>query len=92
MAAILDENKNVNLNTLADGVIKKLPTYARPYIVRILEKVDMTGTFKLKKMDLQKEGFDPRKIKNKLYYLNDGKYQELTSEVYDSILKGTVRF
>lgn len=93
MAAILDAEKSVDLNQLADGLRKLLPSYARPQIVRLLTKVDMTGTFKLKKLDLQKEGFDPNIIEDNLYYLNPkGSYDRLNSQVYEQIKRGEIRF
>lgn len=92
MAAILDENNTLDLSILAEGLKTRLPAYARPYIVRRLEKVDVTGTYKLKKVDLQKEGFEPKKIKDRLYYLNNGKYEDLTQEAYEQIQCGKIRF
>lgn len=92
MAAILDENNTLDLSILAEGLKTRLPAYARPYIVRRLEKVDVTGTYKLKKVDLQKEGFEPKKIKDRLYYLYNGKYEELTQDAYELIQSGKIRF
>lgn len=92
MAAILDENNTLDLAALAEGLKNKLPAYARPQIIRRLEKLDVTGTFKLRKVDLQKEGFDPRVIRDRLYYWANGKFEELTAEAYDSIQTGKIRF
>lgn len=92
MAAILDENNSLDLSALAEGLKTKLPSYARPHLIRRLEKVDVTGTYKLKKVDLQKEGFEPKKIKDRLYYLSNGKYEELTQEAYEAIQSGKIRF
>lgn len=44
MAAIVDESCDLDLSSLAAGVKKTLPSYARPVFVRILQKVEMTGT------------------------------------------------
>lgn len=53
----------------------------------------MTGTFKLKKKDLQEEGYDPRKVNDKLYYFDPKSgYQSLTPEIYDQIQAGKIRF
>lgn len=92
MAAILDDNNSLDLSALAEGLKNKLPPYARPQIVRRLEKIDVTGTYKLKKIDLQNEGFEPKRIKDRLYYLVNGKFEELTQEVYEAIQKGKIRF
>ncbi|KYQ56708.1 Long-chain fatty acid transport protein 4 [Trachymyrmex zeteki] len=72
---------------------EQLPAYARPQFVRILTKIDLTGTFKLKKKDLQEEGYNPHKVQDKLYYLNAKLgYQLLTSEVFDQIQQGKIKF
>lgn len=43
MAAINDPDNRLNLTTLAAGLAKSLPSYARPLFIRVLEKIDMTG-------------------------------------------------
>lgn len=93
MAAILDVDNKVDLDALAAGLKSVLPTYARPQFIRLLRKVDMTGTFKLKKLDLQKEGFDPNQVDDSLFYLaSNGKYTKLDKAIYEGILNGNVRF
>lgn len=93
MVAILDAENSVDLQALADGVKKVLPTYARPQFVRLLTKVDMTGTFKLKKLDLQKDGFDPNNIADSLFYLSSkGMYEKLDQNIYNQIVTGAIRF
>ncbi|XP_017773069.1 PREDICTED: long-chain fatty acid transport protein 4-like [Nicrophorus vespilloides] len=92
MAAILDPEGTLEFRGLADGIKKGLPSYARPIFIRTLTKLDMTGTYKLKKVDLQKEGFDPKAITDNIYYLdNSGQYQHLTPEVYAKINDGSIR-
>lgn len=55
--------------------------------------MDFVGTFKLKKKDLQEEGYNLHKVQDKLYYLNAKlDYQLLTSEVCDQIHKGSIKF
>ncbi|ETN57977.1 AMP dependent ligase [Anopheles darlingi] len=92
MAAILDPERQVDLEVLARTIKDTLPSYARPQFVRLLSKVDMTGTFKLKKLDLQEEGFDPSAIEDSVYYLTSkGQYELLTPEIYEKIKRGEVR-
>ncbi|XP_056630701.1 long-chain fatty acid transport protein 4-like isoform X2 [Diorhabda sublineata] len=92
MAAILDPEETVNLNELFEGLKKALPSYARPIFIRILRKIDLTGTYKLKKNDLQQEGFDPSKGDN-IYYLNinKGAYEKVTNDIYNKINDGILR-
>lgn len=92
MAAILDPTGSLDLAKLATGLCRVLPSYARPQFVRLLTKVDMTGTFKLKKMDLLKDGFRPSAIEDAVFYMSPrGAYERLTDEVYEQICRGEVR-
>lgn len=47
----------------------------------------------MKKLDLQKEGFDPSSIKDDLYYLDSklGRYVPLKLEEYNKIVSGMIR-
>lgn len=93
MAAIYDEQGTLDINKLATDIKEQLPIYARPLFVRILTKIDLTGTFKLKKKDLQEEGYNPRKIQDKLYYLDPKLgYFTLTPDIYDQIQEGRIKF
>lgn len=44
MAAIYDENGTLDLNKLTVDIKEQLPAYARPQFIRILMKIDLTGT------------------------------------------------
>uniref|UniRef100_A0A6P4FSC0 long-chain-fatty-acid--CoA ligase n=1 Tax=Drosophila rhopaloa TaxID=1041015 RepID=A0A6P4FSC0_DRORH len=93
MAAIYDPDRELDLDTFAGSLAKVLPAYARPQIIRLLTKVDLTGTFKLRKVDLQKEGYDPALIKDSLYYqTSKGRYELLTPQVYDQVQRNEIRF
>lgn len=51
------------------------------------------GTFKLKKKDLQTDGYNPNKINDKLYYLDQKLgYQQITTDVYEKIEQGKIKF
>lgn len=45
MAAILDQEDNLDFQAVAEGVRKALPAYARPMFIRALRQVEMTGVF-----------------------------------------------
>lgn len=92
MAAIVDVGNSIDLVKLTTGLRLKLPSYARPLFIRIIGEAQVTSTFKLRKVDLQKEGFNVTKIKDPIYFLNpDGVYRLLTNEQYDDILSGKTR-
>jgi len=94
MAVIVDELHQADLKKLYQELQKSLPVYARPVFLRYVEKLEMTGTFKLKKVDYQKEGFNPNVIKDKLYYLDSklGQYSLLDKQAYENINSGQIRF
>jgi len=46
---------------------ERLPHYAVPLFVRLSTSADLTATFKLRKVALQREGYDPESISDPLY-------------------------
>ena len=48
----------------------------------------------MKKVDLQKEGFDVEKISDEVYMLDNKtkSYRKMDKETYNNILNGNVRF
>lgn len=94
MAAIVDPERTLDLKALNVNLKNSLPNYARPQFIRTLEKIDMTGTCKLKKLDLQKDSYNPNGITDKVYYLNSrsNEYELLTPEIYEKINSNEIRF
>ncbi|MDE2183543.1 MAG: long-chain-acyl-CoA synthetase [Alphaproteobacteria bacterium] len=78
---------------LAHTIAGNLPAFARPLFLRLRPEMEITGTFKLKKADLVKEGFDPDVIADPLYWLDpvDSLYKPLTRETYAGIVSGAVK-
>jgi fatty-acyl-CoA synthase len=72
----------------------QLPTFARPLFLRLRPAMEITGTFKLKKADLVKDGFDPATINDPLYWFDpsDARYKPLTDEAYAAINAGKVKY
>uniref|UniRef100_A0A8C7E8G2 long-chain-fatty-acid--CoA ligase n=1 Tax=Nothoprocta perdicaria TaxID=30464 RepID=A0A8C7E8G2_NOTPE len=66
-----------------------LPSYAVPRFVRIQEALEITGTFKQRKGNLVREGFDPNVITEPLFVLDaaKGTYVPLSAAVYRDILE-----
>ena len=90
MAAIVGTEASVDLANLAKKLFLSLPAYAVPLFVRLLPEVELTGTFKLKKVQLRNEGFDINKVHDPLYVMDQGQkcYVPLTTDVHDKILSG----
>lgn len=66
---------------------------AKLFFLKILLIFFFIGTFKLKKKDLQDEGYDIKRIRDKIYYLDPKEgYQLVTPEIFDLIQQGKIRF
>lgn len=93
MAALV-VNGDFNIDDLPARLKARLPLYARPIFLRLTPALDVTGTFKQRKVDLVREGFDPAAIADPLYFLDSasGRYERLTPERYAGITAGDVRF
>jgi len=80
-----------------DGLPKRLaalPSYARPIFLRLTPRIEVTGTFKQRKVDLVREGFDPSNIADPIYAFDSdtGKYERLTPDWFSEIQSGQARF
>jgi fatty-acyl-CoA synthase len=81
-----------DIETLAGPVDAELPVYARPVFIRLQPQIEITGTFKYRKMDLVEDGFDPARIRQPLYVKDPAKgYRKLTKAVFDKIMTGAMR-
>ena len=92
MASIISETEPdlVKLKALVD---KELPLYARPVFLRLSSESDTTSTFKFKKTNLVKAGFNPANISEPIYFANPttGTFEPVTPEIYTKITEGGVR-
>lgn len=90
---ILKPNKPLDLEKVYEQVVTFLPAYACPRFLRIQKKMETTGTFKQKKLQLVEEGFSPLKISDPLYLMDNLKksYVPLTKKIYDQIMLGEIK-
>jgi fatty-acyl-CoA synthase len=92
MAAIVT-NDEFDLENLGRVVTEGLASYARPIFLRILPKMEITGTFKHRKIDLVTEGFDPARLSDPIYFLDPtkGLYAPLDGAAFDRLKHGDIR-
>jgi hypothetical protein len=88
--------ETVDLKGLAKHVLETLPRYAVPYFVRITSQLDYTGTLKMQKGRLKREGIDVEAIEglgDKMYWLlpDREEYVPFTKMDQDSLKVGKVR-
>ena len=67
---------------------ERLPRYAMPIFVRVPAAADMTTTYKLRKVDLQRQGYDAAQVADPLYVRDDTarRYVPLTPEAVQRAL------
>ncbi|KAI6244070.1 Protein CBR-ACS-22 [Aphelenchoides fujianensis] len=93
IGATLTEGADVQefLAELSGRLSEQLASYAIPVFLRLCKHVERTGTFKLKKTDLQKQGFDPAHTNgDPLFYwdYSERKYLPLDQEQFEAIQSG----
>jgi fatty-acyl-CoA synthase len=61
--------------------------------VRLVPALDLTGTFKPRKVELVREGYDPAQVSDPLYVVDarSGAYVPLDRELHAAIAAGRVR-
>jgi solute carrier family 27 fatty acid transporter 1/4 len=94
MAAIEDPGRQLDINDLYSKLRKSLPHYAVPVFIRIVARIETTGTFKLPKVSLQRDGYCPETVKDPIYYLDlfNACYRKLDVSTYEDVMNGQIRF
>ena len=77
-----------DLDAFSLFVHERLPIFQRPYFLRIQHEMRITGTFKHQKVDYQKEGYDPSRVGDPLYFLDGDTYRPLDEATFEAISKG----
>ena len=92
MAAIVIDNR-FDLHEFAEHLLRRLPAYACPVAIRICASLDTTETFKQKKQELVREGFDPHRVTDPLFFREpkSGEYRPIDALAYARILDGAIR-
>jgi len=93
MASIVAENGTLDLDKFHAQMQKELPDYAVPVFLRIQPEMEVTGTFKHRKVELVKEGFDPSAIPEPIYFNCpvQKKYIPVDQALYGQICSGEFR-
>jgi fatty-acyl-CoA synthase len=92
MAALV-VGRDFDLDAFRAHAARHLPVYARPVFIRLLPALETTGTFKPRKQELIRDGFDPARVSDPLYF-DDSRadaYVPLDSALYTDIIGGRVR-
>ena len=78
----------LDIESFSNHVNEHLPAYARPVFLRIQSEMDTTGTFKMVKGELRKEGYDLDEVNDLIFILKprSDTYVRLTED-FAAILK-----
>ena len=69
-AIVMKQGREFDGARLYAAATRELPHYAVPLFVRVSEQAELTANFKLRKVDLRSQGFDPRKVTDPLLVLS----------------------
>jgi fatty-acyl-CoA synthase len=92
MVAVVTDDE-LDLAGFRAHLATRLPEFARPVFVRLLNEIETTGTFKPKKHDLVRSGFDPALTTDALF-VNDrdaGAFVPVDEFVFECIRSGRMR-
>ncbi len=92
MAALVVDG-SFDIAGLAPRLAGRLAHYERPVFLRLQPQIAVTATFKQRKIELVKEGFDPAAIADRVYWLNPATqaYEPLTAALHALIVEDRIK-
>ena len=92
MATII-VNSDFDLAALRLHLLDCLPAYARPVFVRIGKALETTGTFKSVKGALVRDGFDPSRTDDAIYFDDRSAetFVRMDADLFATICGGRIR-
>ena len=87
------ENQKLDLTQFTQFVSENLPKYAIPIFIRVKEGLEFTGTHKLRKVNLKKQGYNINIINDRIYFWNSDsiRYEVFDDEIYTNLLDNTLK-
>jgi fatty-acyl-CoA synthase len=92
MAAIVCDER-FSVDELERHIARGLPDYARPIFLRILDKINVTSTFKPKKQEFVRDGYDPKATTDSIYFHDRSRqaFVKLDVDLFERIQAGQLR-
>jgi fatty-acyl-CoA synthase len=86
MAALV-VSPSFDLRAFHRHVVASLPEYARPQFLRIVPTLQMTGTLRVRKQELARQGYDPKTTDDELYVLDrhGGRYARIDVPLFEQL-------
>ncbi len=92
MAALVAD-RTLDFAELRRHLARRLPAYARPLFLRLQDEIAATATFKHKKIELAREGFDVTVVRDKMYFDDPQReaYVPLDAALRERVMAGKIR-
>ncbi|KAF9997797.1 hypothetical protein BGZ80_010920 [Entomortierella chlamydospora] len=90
MAAIVSK-PTMDWDKFAKFALKNLPRYSVPIFIRKSPVIEITGTFKQRKVELVNEGIDPNKIPDEMLWLDGQSYKPFKSAEHTRVITGKAK-
>ncbi|KAF9897957.1 hypothetical protein BX616_004704, partial [Lobosporangium transversale] len=90
MAAIVSKD-TMDWDKFAKFALKNLPRYSVPIFIRKTPAIEITGTFKQRKVELVNEGMDPSKIPDEILWLDGNSYKPFKAPEYQRVITGKAK-
>ena len=87
-AVVMQPGHEFDPKLFYDMTEERIPAYAAPLFVRVSSVADLTSTFKLRKVDLQRQGYDPKAFPDPLYVRDE---EAKTYQPYSEAVLSKVR-
>jgi fatty-acyl-CoA synthase len=86
MAALATDG-DIELAALREHLVGRLPSYARPLFLRIVDAIEVTSTFKHMKSDLMRQGYDPAIVSDRVFldHPEHGAFIRVDAALFDRV-------
>ncbi|KAG0305994.1 hypothetical protein BGZ98_003179 [Dissophora globulifera] len=90
MAAVVSKD-TMDWDKFAKFALKNLPRYSVPIFIRKSPAIEITGTFKQRKVELVADGMDPSKILEEMLWLDGHSYKPFKAPEYTRVVNGKAK-
>ncbi|KAG0249951.1 hypothetical protein BG011_008787 [Mortierella polycephala] len=90
MAAIVSKS-TMDWDKFATYALKNLPRYSVPIFIRKVPEMEITGTFKQRKVELVNEGMDPSQVSDEMLWLDGHSYRSFKAAEHQRVVSGKAK-
>lgn len=93
MLAVAKQSDELDMAKFVVDMKSKLAPFAIPVFIRICDEIEATGTFKLPKVKLQKQGYDITQISDPIFIVDQRNNDciPLTKDTHDKLMSGELK-